>query len=478
MKLTDLNLTTPYLGLDPIFYDKVSPTPLHRPKFISLNPSGAELLGLKPDLLTHDEVNGLLNGTLTLEGSIPYAMCYAGHQFGHYVPRLGDGRAINLGKTNGWNLQLKGSGQTLYSRQGDGRAVLRSSIREYLIAEAMDALGIPTTRSFALIGSEERVARERWERGAIVLRLSPSWIRFGSFEYFYHTHRHRELESLADFLLAESYPHLLGNAEPYVDMFHEIVQRTAELIAQWQSVGFNHGVMNTDNMSATGLTIDYGPYAFMDTFESGYICNHTDTYGRYSYDSQPGIGLWNLQRLALALSPLIPQEKLESALELYAPIYSSKLQELLRTKLGLDDEHDGDSELYRELFRMLEGGYVDMTPFFRTLSRYDGERSALLAQNLSTESMNGWLDRYDARLKLNTSSAPERHTRMLRTNPKYVLKNYILQESIELAEQGDYTLVNDLLHIAQNPYDEHERFERYARATPSEHKNIQLSCSS
>lgn len=478
MKLTDLTLTTPYLDLDPIFYDKVSPTPLHRPKFISLNPSGAELLGLKPDLLTPDEVNGLLNGTLILEGSIPYAMCYAGHQFGHYVPRLGDGRAINLGKSNGWNLQLKGSGQTLYSRQGDGRAVLRSSIREYLIAEAMHALGIPTTRSFALIGSEERVARERWEEGAIVLRLSPSWIRFGSFEYFYHTHRHRELKSLADFLLAESYPHLQNSPESYVEMFREIVSRTAELIALWQSVGFNHGVMNTDNMSAAGLTIDYGPYAFMDTFESGYICNHTDTYGRYSYDSQPGIGLWNLQRLALALSPLIPQEKLESALELYAPIYSSKLQELLRAKLGLDDEHHGDGELYRELFKMLEDGYVDMTPFFRMLSRYDGERSSLLAQSLSTETMNRWLDRYDARLELNTSSTPKRHTRMLCTNPKYVLKNYILQESIELAEQGDYTLVNNLLHIAQNPYDEHERFERYARATPSEHKNIRLSCSS
>lgn len=478
MKLTDLTLTTPYLDLDPIFYDKVAPTPLHRPQFISFNPSGAALLNLDPSKIDHSELTALLNGTLHLKGENPYAMCYAGHQFGHYVPRLGDGRAINLGKTEGWNLQLKGSGQTLYSRQGDGRAVLRSSIREYLIAEAMHALGIPTTRSFALIGSEERVARERWESGAIVLRLSSSWIRFGSFEYFYHAHRHRELESLADFLLIESYPHLLDNPEPYIEMFREIVTRTAKLIALWQSVGFNHGVMNTDNMSAAGFTIDYGPYAFMDTFESGYICNHTDTYGRYSYDSQPGIGLWNLQRLALALSPLIPQKKLESALELYAPIYSSKLQELLRAKLGLDDEQDGDGELYRELFRMLEGGYVDMTPFFRTLSRYDEDRNALLAQSLSTESMNGWLDRYDARLGLNISSAPERHTRMLRTNPKYVLKNYILQEAIELAERGDYTLVNDLLHIAQNPYDEHEPFDRYARATPPEQKNIQLSCSS
>lgn len=476
MKITDLILTTPYLNLDPIFYHKIDPTPLHCPKFISLNPSGTELLGV--DNIHSDEITAVLNGTLRLKGSIPYAMCYAGHQFGHYVPRLGDGRAINLGRVNGWNLQLKGSGQTLYSRQGDGRAVLRSSIREYLIAEAMHALAIPTTRSLALIGSDERIARERWESGAIVLRLSPSWIRFGSFEYFYHTHRYRELESLADFLLAESYPHLQNTEEPYIAMFREIVTKTADMIARWQSVGFNHGVMNTDNMSAAGLTLDYGPYAFMDTFESGYICNHTDTYGRYSYDSQPGIGLWNLQRLALALSPLIPQEKLESALELYAPVYSSTLQKLLRSKLGLDEEKEDDASLYRELFEMLERGYVDMTPFFRSISRYDGERTALLAQSLSAESMNAWLDRYDERLILNTSSTQERHTWMLQTNPKYVLKNYILQESIENAERGDYTLVNDLLRIAQNPYDEHVEFEHYAQATPPEHKNIQLSCSS
>lgn len=478
MKLNDLTLITPYLALEQIFYHKVAPTPLRHPKFISVNPSGAELLGVDPVSLHPDETVALLNGTMRLKGSDPYAMCYAGHQFGHYVPRLGDGRAINLGKSGDWNLQLKGSGETLYSRQGDGRAVLRSSIREYLIAEAMHALGIPTTRSFALIGSEERVAREKWESAAIVLRLSPSWIRFGSFEYFYHTHRHRELESLADFLLNESYPHLLTSEEPYVEMFREIVRRTATLIAQWQSVGFNHGVMNTDNMSAAGLTIDYGPYAFMDTFESGYICNHTDTYGRYSYDSQPGIGLWNLQRLALALSPIISHEKLESALELYAPFYSSKLQELLRGKLGFDDEQEGDAELYRELFKMLEGGYIDMTPFFRTLSRYDGDRTPLLAQSLSTESMINWLNRYDERLTLNNSSTQTRHQRMLRTNPKYVLKNYILQEAIDKAERGDYSLVNDLLSIAQTPFDEHKMFERYAQATPPEHKNIQLSCSS
>lgn len=477
MKLTDLTLTTPYLDLDPIFYHEVSPSPLKNPHLVSFNPDAAALLELSPD---QDPVQiiQLLNGTLLLEGSRPYAMCYAGHQFGYYVQRLGDGRAINLGVLNGWNLQLKGSGVTRYSRQGDGRAVLRSSIREYLMSEAMHALGIPTSRALAIIGSDERVARERWERGAIVLRLSPSWIRFGNFEYFFHTNRHRELENLADFLLQESFPHLVGVEDPYLKMYAEIVFRTAELMAQWQSVGFNHGVMNTDNMSAIGITIDYGPFAFMDTFESGYICNHTDTGGRYSYDNQPRIGYWNLERLAHALSPLITTEKLQEELEKYGGYFTTKLMQLLRDKLGLDTPHEEDSELLRSLFTVMENGRIDMTPFFRILSRYDGNRDELLSLTLAPNQLGEWCDCYDARLRLNTSSAQTRHEQMLRTNPKYVLKNYILQEAIDKAEQGDFTLVDDLLKIAQNPYDEHPEFERYSLPTPNAFKNLKLSCSS
>lgn len=477
MKLSDLTLTTPYLSLDPIFYHEVSPTPLRKPHLIHFNPDAADLLHLDAEQES-DDVTALLNGTLLLNGSRPYAMCYAGHQFGYYVQRLGDGRAINLGCTNGWNLQLKGSGETRYSRQGDGRAVLRSSIREYLMSEAMHSLGIPTSRALALIGSQERVAREKWESGAIVLRLSPSWIRFGSFEYFFHTKKYKELESLADFLIAESFPHLLGSEEAYLKMYREIVQRTAELMAKWQSVGFNHGVMNTDNMSAIGITIDYGPFAFMDTFESGYICNHTDSGGRYSYDNQPRIGYWNLERLAHALSPLINQEKLKTELERYGDYFTTHLLGLLRAKLGLDSADENDSDLFRTLFTTLENGRVDMTPFFRALSRYDENRDNLLNLTLAPNQLHEWLDHYDQRLLLNHSTTSQRHSQMLKTNPKYILKNYILQEAIEKAEQGDYVLVNDLLTLAQHPYDEHEEFERYAGPTPPEHKNIQLSCSS
>lgn len=478
MKLLNLTLTTPYLDLDPIFYHEVTPTPLKNPTLVSLNKDALTLLGLNPDNPNNKELESLLNGTMRLEGSRPYAMCYAGHQFGYYVPRLGDGRAINLGATNGWNLQLKGSGQTLYSRQGDGRAVLRSSIREYLMSEAMYALGIPTSRTLAIISSEEKVARESWERGAIVLRLSPSWIRFGSFEYFFHTNSHDKLQKLADFLLKESFPHLLNTEDAYAKMFGEIVKRTAQMIAHWQSVGFNHGVMNTDNMSAIGLTIDYGPFAFMDTFESGYICNHTDHEGRYSFDNQPRIGHWNLSQLGRALSPLITQEKMENELEKYGDYFTTRLMELLRAKLGLESAEENDGELLRSLFSVMENGRIDMTPFFRTLSRYDGERNTLLSLTLAPNQLNEWLNLYDTRLENNTSTTAVRHTQMLCVNPKYILKNYILQEAINLAEKNDFTLVNDLLLLAQNPYDEHEKFERYAGVTPPQHQNLKLSCSS
>jgi len=478
MKLLDLNLETPYLSLDPIFYQEISPTPLKKPKLASLNPLAALLLNLDPQKLKSEEIEELLNGKLLLNGSVPYAMCYAGHQFGFYVPRLGDGRAINLGKINGWNLQLKGSGQTLYSRQGDGRAVLRSSIREYLVSEAMHALGIPTTRALAIISSEEKIAREKWEKGAIVLRMSPSWVRFGTFEFLYHSNRHDQLEPLAAFVLQESYPHLIVADEPYVKMFAEIVKNTAEMIAYWQSVGFNHGVMNTDNMSIAGLTIDYGPYAFLDIYDSGYICNHTDHEGRYSFDSQPGIGYWNLAQLGRALSPIIGIDALQDELERYPEYFKAKLLRLYQAKLGLDTLEPSDSELVVNLLDILENGRVDMTPFFRTLSRYDGDRSTLHTLTLAPNQMNEWLDLYDKRLESNTSSQSERHSAMLKTNPKFVLKNYILQEAITAAEHDDFTLMNELLRIAQNPFDEHNAFEHYSNPTPLHFRNMKLSCSS
>ncbi len=481
MKLTDIKLTNPYLKLPELCYDRVDPAPLTKPFLIHANSAVAKMLNI--DISDEKELTEFVNGELKLEGSDNFAMCYAGHQFGHFVPRLGDGRAINIGTiTNEYNeqyhLQLKGAGTTLYSRSGDGRAVLRSSIREYLMSEAMHGLGIETTRALAIIGSEHSVYRQTWEKGAIVLRLSPSWVRFGTFEYFAHSKNFKELEALADYAINECYPHLNEEDNKYFHFFAEVMGKTARLMAEWQAVGFNHGVMNTDNMSIAGLTIDYGPYAFLDDYDVSFICNHTDQSGRYSFGNQPRIGEWNLRALMLALSPLVTQERLEKVMEHYGRLYSKHFLYLMGQKLGLDRVSDNDFELMKQMFGMLQSLHVDYTLFFRTLSHYDGERKVLLKLGLLHTPMNEWLDEYDKRLEQNEGTLQERHKSMLKKNPKYVLKNYMLQEAIEKAELGEYDLVDNLFKIAQDPYAEHKEFEDWAKQTPDEFKNQKLSCSS
>ena len=481
MKLTDVKLTNPYLELPELCHDRVDPAPLTKPFLIHANDAVAKMLNL--DISDHNALTKFVNGELKLEGSDNFAMCYAGHQFGHFVPRLGDGRAINIGTVTNehnekYHLQLKGAGPTLYSRSGDGRAVLRSSIREYLMSEAMHGLGIETTRALALIGSEHSVYRQTWEKGAIVLRVSPSWVRFGTFEYFTHSKNFKELESLADYAIDECYPHLNDEENKYFHFFAEVMGKTARLMAEWQAVGFNHGVMNTDNMSIAGLTIDYGPYAFLDDYDTNYICNHTDRDGRYSFGNQPRIGEWNLRAFALALEPLVTKERLDKLLDHYGRLYSRHFLYLMGKKMGLDKVSDDDFEFMKQMFGMLQSLTVDYTLFFRTLSRYDGERKELLKLGLLHTPMNEWLDEYDVRLKENESSVEERHESMLKSNPKFVLKNYMLQEAIDEAEKGEYALVEALFNIAQNPYAEHEEHERWAGVTPDVFKNKKLSCSS
>jgi len=478
MKLNEIKLTNPYLELPQECYTRVKPTPLVNVFLIHANEAVAELLDIDIEELYSDAFVEFVNGAWQLEGSDPFAMCYAGHQFGHFVPRLGDGRAINIGTIKHWHLQLKGAGQTRYSRSGDGRAVLRSSIREYLMSEAMHGLGIESTRALALIGSEHKVYREEWETGAIVLRVSPSWVRFGTFEYFAHKKRYTELEALADYAIAESYPYLVDSDDKYLQFFTEVVRRTAILMAKWQAVGFNHGVMNTDNMSIAGLTIDYGPYAFLDDYDVQYICNHTDRSGRYSFGNQPNIGAWNLQALMHALAPIVNRDKMEKALDEYARIYTEYYLYLMGKKIGLDKLQESDLDLFKQLLGMMQGLSIDYTLFFRTLSRYDGDRTALLKLGMYHKPMNEWLDSYDERLKANTSAIYERHRAMLQTNPKFVLKNHMLQEAITAAENGDFSVVDDLFEIAKDPYGEHEAHERWAGATPEEFKNRKLSCSS
>ncbi|MDF1876563.1 YdiU family protein [Sulfurimonas sp. SAG-AH-194-L11] len=479
MKFSNLKLSTPYLKLDSVFYTKVEPTPLEKPFLISTSANAAKLLGVDEDLNLDEALVAIVNGSQKLEGSETFAMCYSGHQFGHFAGRLGDGRAINLGKVNGQNLQLKGAGLTEYSRQGDGRAVLRSSIREYLVSEAMFGLGIATTRALALIGSETDVARERWEKGAIVLRLSPTWVRFGTFEYFNSTGEHTKLKELADYVIEESFAHLKGQEDVYLKMYGEIVKNTAVTIAKWQSVGFNHGVMNTDNMSIDGRTIDYGPFAFLDDYKKEYICNHTDRDGQYRFSNQPATARWNLEHLAVALSPMIHYELMDEILDdVFRPTYEKVYNKIMCEKLGLQSEDKEDKDLFYELLRSLELANVDYTLFFRKLSSYDGDRSSILDICVNREYTDKWLGMYELRLEKEELPTSKRHEKMLKVNPKYILKNHILQEAIEKAQEGDFSMVNDLLIVAYKPFDEHPDLEYLVKPVPMSAKNIKLSCSS
>ena len=477
MKFTTLDVTMPYLELEDEFHSTTEITPLKNPFLISYSPDAAEILGVEID--DEDFLVKVCNGEEHLKGSKPFAMCYAGHQFGHFVPRLGDGRAINLGKSSsGWNLQLKGAGETLYSRQGDGRAVLRSSIREYLMSEAMCGLHIATSRALALIGSDHDVARERGEKGAIVLRMSTSWVRFGTFEYFYNKQQFGKLEQLADYVIKESYAHLEGEKDAYFLMFEELIDRTALLLAKWQGVGFNHGVMNTDNMSMAGLTIDYGPFAFLDDYDANYICNHTDTQGRYAFGQQPNVAQWNLSMLMHALSPLVNIERMQEALEKFSILYDDYYLGFMRKKLGLLVEGEDDLSLIRWLLGVMQNQQIDYNYFFRLLSHYDGNKAPLLELCMLQDPLYEWLEDYDKRLKKETVTVSERNKQMLATNPKYILKNYMLQYAIDKAERGDFSGVSELLTLARAPFDEHLESEYFAGVSPKSIKNLKLSCSS
>lgn len=485
MKLNELKFETNYINtVDKPLYQLLDATPLNNAFLISYNKKMCDEIGLDYKECEKEEFIEFVNGAKVLEGSTPYSMVYAGHQFGYFVPQLGDGRAINLGSVKNWHFQTKGSGLTKYSRQGDGRAVLRSSIREYIMSEAMYALGIPTTRALGIIGSNHNVYRE-WEeeKGSVVMRLSSSWIRFGSFEFFARTKNSKQdLTNLADYVIEQNYPHLKNEEKKYEKMYFELVDKTAALIAKWQVYGFMHGVMNTDNMSIDGLTIDYGPYAFMDYFEKHCICNHTDAQGRYSYNNQPFIARWNLEVLASSLQEIASKSEMEEYLKTFFPQHEKVYIDLMNRRLGLDVSFSGDNnlDLILQLLEALESSKVDYNGFFHqltNLSNFD-DISAITDISIYPEAITKWFEEYKKAIALDPRSHDERCFMMRKVNPKYIIKNYMLQEAIELAQKGDYTLTNDLLKIAQNPFDEHKEFERYTKVTPIEFANVKLSCSS
>ena len=430
-------------------------------------------LGFSDQDIQSNQFLEVMTGNSIIENSKPFAMCYAGHQFGNWAGQLGDGRAINLGEIKNWALQLKGAGPTPYSRTADGLAVLRSSIREYLCSEAMHHLGVPSTRALSLSLSGDQVLRDvlyngnpAYEKGAIVSRVAKSFLRFGNFELFAARNDLKNLKILADYTIKSHFSHL-GNPckEVYLKFFQEITNKTLEMIIHWQRVGFVHGVMNTDNMSILGLTIDYGPYGWLEGFDFGWTPNTTDKqHKRYRFGNQPTIGLWNLYQLANALYPLIDETApLEEILEGYKSNFEKKSQDMMRAKLGLILAKETDINLIQSLEDNLQAIETDMTIFFRLLSSFkkeQPEKGIELIQNAfyTPEKLVGkvltdwkhWFASYAKRLEKETISYEERDQHMKTTNPKYVLRNYMAQLAIDNANKGDFLLLEELHQLLKS----------------------------
>ncbi len=456
------------------------------PVLVHGNYKAAQLIGL--DIAAFDDpmFAKVFSGHTPIEGFESLASVYAGHQFGVYVPQLGDGRALLIAQVRNpqgelWDVQLKGAGRTPYSRFGDGRAVLRSTIREYLCSEAMAGLGIPTTRALSIVATREGVRRETIEPGAVLTRLSPSHVRFGHFEFFHHSGNTEAVRLLADHVIAEHFPHLAPRPDRYAAWFGEVVSATAALIAQWMAVGFEHGVMNTDNMSVLGLTIDYGPFGFLDGFDPSWVCNHSDEAGRYAFDKQPAIAHWNLRALALALTSLVEREALIEALNSYAPAYLGFFATLMRRKFGLYEARPEDEALIGELLSIMARSRADYTLSFRRLSRVEDEAGGAAWLDLfplpERADAEAWLARYRARIA--SEHADERPQMMERINPKYVLRNWVAETAIRAVEDhGNAQPLDRILNLMQSPFDEHPDDEEFAAPPPEAMRDLAVSCSS
>lgn len=521
-------------------YSRVSPTAVAQPKLVAYSREMCDELGLSAAQVQSEEFAQVFGGNRILPGMDPFAMCYGGHQFGHWAGQLGDGRAINLAEVKGregrrWTLQLKGAGPTPYSRTADGLAVLRSSIREFLCSEAMHHLGVPTTRALSLVTTGEEVVRDMFydgrpqaEPGAVVCRVAPNFIRFGNFEILTARSEHELLRQLADYTIETDFPDYWtsssqrGTAEFYAGWLAEIGRRTARLMVEWMRVGFVHGVMNTDNMSILGLTIDYGPYGWLEDYDPSWTPNTTDAHGRrYAFGQQPQIGLWNMVRLANALWPLVEDKPLmQEALDQYSQTYQAGFREMMAGKLGLrefhaeDESHstiaiekpNNDDQLVEELFGVLRLVETDYTIFFRQLGSWQENWAALepSSQVLATSQapellcdayydlaswtpevgvqVAGWLRKYLDRLQVDGQHPTERRQQMNAHNPKYVLRNYMAQLAIDAATVGDHSVVAELLELLRNPYDEQAGQDKWAEKRPdwARHRAgcSMLSCSS
>ncbi len=500
---TNLAWDNSFHRLGTSFFTPLAPQPLTAPYWVGRSSAVAGLLGLDPDWLGSAALLQALSGNQPISGTQPLASVYSGHQFGQWAGQLGDGRAILLGETNGLEVQLKGSGLTPYSRMGDGRAVLRSSIREFLCSEAMHALGIPSSRALCVTGSNDTVWRETPETAAVVTRVAPSFVRFGHFEHFAARNQLAELQALADYCVDRFYPdcrstdQLDGNA--YAALLQQVAQRTALMVAHWQAAGFCHGVMNTDNMSILGLTIDYGPFQFLDAFDPDHICNHSDRAGRYAFERQPDIAHWNLFCLAQALLPLIGDQQLALlALKTFKTTFEHSLLQLMRAKLGLTACDPGvqaaevlptatgglapdvaaQATLVRDILALLAQHRVDYSIFWRRLSQATaiGNPQPVRELFLNDGALDAWMLRFNE-LSAHVDKGLQADL-MLKTNPKFVLRNHLSEEAIRAAKTGDYAGVATLLALLERPFDEHPGHAAYADFPPDWASQIEISCSS
>jgi uncharacterized protein YdiU (UPF0061 family) len=465
------------------FYTPLAPQPLPSPYWVARAWPVADLIGLEHHQFQLPTLLNALSGNLPIRGTQPLASVYSGHQFGQWAGQLGDGRAILLGEVKGFEVQLKGSGLTPYSRMGDGRAVLRSSIREFLCSEAMHALGIPTTRALCVTGSDEPVRRETWETAAVVTRVATSFIRFGHFQHFAAANQLIELQALADYVIDRYYPDCRSDnafgLNAYAALLQSVTERTAVMVAHWQTVGFCHGVMNTDNMSILGLTMDYGPFQFLDAYEPGHICNHSDREGRYAFDQQPDIAHWNLYALAQALLPLIGEQALAlQALKAFKPVFTASFHQMICAKLGISpDANDETHTLISDILNLLANDRVDYTIFWRRLShaRHDGNLEPVRDMFINRSAIDAWLLHYSKLSEQDEQGLSA--DLMLKHNPKFVLRNYLGEQAIRAAKVKDFSGVENLLKLLQSPYDEHPEFETLAGFVPDWASQINISCS-
>ncbi len=487
--LLDLNYVLRFQSLPSELYSNVLPQGINNPKLVVSSHSTASLLGLDSIALETQESLKLLSGQGVLSTWQSIAMKYTGHQFAQYNPNLGDGRGLLLAqvehKNITWDMHLKGAGATPYSRQGDGRAVLRSSIREFLASEALAALNVPTTRALCVIDSDSPVYREQQETAATLVRVAQSHIRFGHFEFCSFSNKPELLKTLCDYVIHEHYPELDNEPQKYLVFFKNTLQKTAELMAHWQSIGFAHGVMNTDNMSILGDTFDFGPFAFMDEYEPSFICNHSDYQGRYAFNQQPNIANWNLSVLAQALLPLTNKEDLMQQLESFSDYFKESFFTKMNAKFGFICAFDSHQDFIDDSLKMLASCKLDYSYFFRKLNNIHIEsvRQEIRNHCLDINLFDRWYTQYEQALVKDgqvpdEASQIKRKNNMDNVNPKYILRNYLAQNAILAAQLGDYSQVQTLHNVLSKPFDEQPEFEEYAQLPPDWGKKLEISCSS